>query len=300
VAGKPRSIRPVLRWHGGKWLQAPKLLEYFPPHHIYTETFGGAASLLLRKWRSRGEVYNDLDQTLVHLFRVLRDRDQAAELIRLLEITPYAREEFVLAYEQTDDPVERARRTVVRSFMGFGSDGTAGRYPTGFRAAVTSGLKLPAREFATYPAALRRIVERLRGVVIENDDAIKIMRRFDRASTLHFVDPPYLLSTRSSGNRRRGAGPHVYEHELREEQHLELLATVKDLEGMVIICGYPSELYDDALAGWETVRFKAYADGAAPRTEVIWLNAAASAARRAGRMPHLRSADEPGPLFNAA
>src|SRR5665213_2754809 len=119
---KPRKDRPVLRWHGGKWLLAKRILEYFPRHHLYTEAYGGAASVLLRKWRSAGEIYNDLDQTLVHLFRVLRDPDQAAALIRLLELTPYARDEFAAAYEPAEDPVERARRTIVRSFMGYGSD----------------------------------------------------------------------------------------------------------------------------------------------------------------------------------
>ena len=69
---------------------------------------------------------------------------------------------------------------------------------------------------------------------------------------------------------------------------------------MVIICGYPSDLYDDELEGWERVSFKAYADGGAPRTEVIWINPAASEARRAGRMPRIHAAVEPGPLFDAA
>jgi len=111
----------VLRYHDGKWRLAPWVVSHFPEHRIYTEAFGGAASVLMQKPKVYAEVYNDLDSEVVNVFRVLRDRSTAAELERLIRLTPFSKDEFREAYEPAADPVEQARRTVVKSFMGFGS-----------------------------------------------------------------------------------------------------------------------------------------------------------------------------------
>ncbi len=250
--------RPILRWHGGKWRLAPWIISHFPPHRTYVEPFGGAASVLLRKERSYAEVYNDLDATLVNLFRVLRDRAMAAELIRQIELTLFARDEFLGAYEETDDPIERARRTVVRSFQGFGSDGTNGVYRTGSRANSNRSGTTPARDWMNLPPAIRAIVDRLAGVVIENRDAVEIMGIHDGPETLHYVDPPYLPETRSAGNRRRGAGYHVYVHDMTTEEHPRLLAQLIELEGMVALSGYDSPTYRGMLPDWRSVKVDTY------------------------------------------
>ncbi|ERV79259.1 hypothetical protein Q058_02232 [Pseudomonas aeruginosa BL04] len=160
--------RPILRYHGGKWLLAPWIIQHLAPHHTYIEPFGGAASVLLRKARSYAEVYNDLDGDVVNLFRVARDRGE--ELRQALALTPLAREEFEASYAETTDPLERARRMVVRSFQGFGSAAANGER-TGFRSTSARIGTTPALDWLNYPDALAAITERLQGVVIENRDA---------------------------------------------------------------------------------------------------------------------------------
>lgn len=268
--------RPVLRWHGGKWMLAPWIIDHMPPHRIYTEAFGGAASVLLRKQRAYAEVYNDLDREVVNLFQVLRDPLTAEQLRQAIVLTPFSRAEFNQAYSPARSRVERARRLIVRSFMGFGSDGGCGQYRTGFRPDSNKSGSTPAHDWANWPEVVPAIVERLRGVVIEQEPAIKLLRRHDRPETLHFIDPPYHPDTRARGHvSRRGQRIKRYNHEMTGDDHAELLQVVQGLSGMVMLCGYPHPSYDDALKGWRRIDRAALADGARARVECLWLNPAA-------------------------
>lgn len=268
--------RPLLRWHGGKWRLAPWIIAHFPKHRVYVEPFGGAASVLLRKPRAYAEVYNDLDGDAVNLFRILRS-DRAAELVDAIALTPFARDEFEEASEMSEDPLENARRLVARSFMGFGSDASNRAVKTGFRASAAGNGTSPARDWAAYPLALRATIDRLRGVVIERRDALEVMRQHDSPDALHYLDPPYMPATRSTKARRGGTRYHAYQHEMTEDDHAALLAALPGLQGMVVLSGYHTPLYDEALAGWVRVEKAALADGGRPRTEVLWLNQRASA-----------------------
>jgi DNA adenine methylase len=265
--------RPALRYHGGKWRMAPWLISYFPPHRTYVEPFGGAASVLLQKPRAYAEVYNDLDGEIVNLFRVLRDPCQAREMERLLILTPYARTEFEQSYLTADDPIEQARRTVIRSFMGFGSTLT-GKWTTGFRNDVTRSGTTPADDWKNYPDLVKLLAERLQGVVIENRPADQVIEQFDRETTLFYIDPPYVSETRND----RWAGK-AYRHEMTDEDHVQLASRLHSLKGMVIISGYNCDLYNGLYADWKKVEKEVRADHALKRVESLWLNPRASQAQ---------------------
>lgn len=273
--------RPVLRWHGGKWLLAPWIISHFPPHDVYVEPFGGAGSVLMRKPRSYAEVWNDLDGDVVNLFRVLRSSD-AARLVALCRLTPFSREGFDEAYDIAEDDVERARRLIIRSFHGFGSDGHNVARPTGFRANSNRSGTTPAHDWVNYPDNLKMVIERLQGVVVENRPAVQVMAAHDGPDTLHYIDPPYVHSTRAKSARKN------YSHEMSDGDHAELLAFVQSLKGMVIVSGYSHPLYETALAAWARREKTALADGARERTEVLWIN------------PNCMAAVGAGPLFEKA
>lgn len=276
--------RPMVRYHGGKWRLAPWILEHFPAHRVYTEAFGGGASVLLRKPRVYAEVYNDLDGEIVNLFRVARDHGD--DLVRVVELTPYSRADFDLSFKRTADPVEQARRTVVRAFMGYGGNLTRDNRDqspqrTGFRNySSTDRRATPAGDWRRWPEQLLVIVERLQGVYIEDRDAAKCICEHDGPDTLHYVDPPYVHSTRSMVvGRKRG-----YRHELTDEDHRLLATVLHGVRGMVVLSGYACDLYDlELYTDWERLERAHLADGARKRTEVLWLNPACSEAlRRSG------------------
>lgn len=268
--------RPALRYHGGKWLLAPWIISHLPEHRIYVEPYGGAGSVLLRKPRSYSEVYNDLDGEIVNFFKVLRGRED--ELLRLLELTPYARREYRASLKTTRNPLEMARRTVIRSFMGHGSDSINRGVCTGFRANANRNGTTPAHDWSNLPRHLRQVADRLRGVVIEDRPAIEIIAQQDSSETLFYVDPPYPKITRSR------ARDHGYRLELSDSDHEELARVLRDVSGMVVLSSYPSRLYSQLYADWFSVEKPALGDGATARTELLWFNPAAWARQPAPRL----------------
>ena len=285
--------RPVLRYHGGKFRLASRLIEIFPPHHVYTEAFGGGASVLMQKPRAHAEIYNDLDGEVVNVFRVLQNRRKAKRLEELLRLTPFAREEFKLSYRPGPTDVEKARRTIIRSFMGFGSDAISrlkasragfntrisSTMLTGFRTKSRESGTSPASDWRNFPSCIPLFTERLQGVVIERRDALEVIAKMDREDALHYVDPPYPAAV-----RRGGITEHNYRHEMTEADHERLAALLRSLKGMVVISSYPGDLYGRLYQDWRTVEWTggqfSGTNRSAKRTECVWLNAAAWAGSR--------------------
>lgn len=265
-------IRPILRYHGGKWRIAPWVIAHFPPHRIYVEPFGGGASVLLRKPRSPAEVYNDLDDEVVNVFRVLRSPKQAARLRELLLLTPWSRTEFWDSYEPTRSKVEAARRTIVRSYQAHGNTSLLDSSAS-FRARNQHGhgRASAAQVWAGWPAGVPSYVERLRGVTLENRPAIEVIEQQDSPETLFYLDPPYPLEARSSvrvpSEAKRG-----YKHNLSDVEYEALAAQLSRVAGMVVLSGYRCPLMDRLFGSWPSVEKTTVADGAVNRTEVLWLN----------------------------
>lgn len=262
---------PLIRYHGGKFRIADWIIAQFPRHKTYVEPFGGGGSVLLCKEPSEIEVYNDIDDEVVNLFRVLRNPEQRELLEQLLYLTPFSRVEFYQAYEDVDCPVERARRMIIRAQMGFGSAG-ATKGSTGFRMAGGRQKNYELVLWEKYPSRLAQYAKRLKRVLIENQPASKIINLYDTEETLFFVDPPYVRSTRT-------ANIVAYRYEMSDSDHITLLDQLNQVNGKVLITGYEHDIYNEKLSHWKKLTKQVQASGkigGVTRKECLWLNPKAS------------------------
>jgi DNA adenine methylase len=253
---------------------APWIIEHFPPHRIYTEAFGGAASVLMRKPRAKlVEVYNDLDGEIVNLFRVLRDPVTAGALREVLQRTPFARDEFEAVLRTVRGSGRAGAAHVVRSFFGFGSDSASGA-TTGFRANGNRQTAHPARDWSNYPAAVEAFTERLKGVVVENRPASRSScsttpRRCTTATRRTRME------TRSAYTCQDRQGLSARNDRRRPPQ---ARGGPSRGAGMVVLSGYYSRLYNELYGAWDAPALE--------RVEILWLNPACSDAL-AHRQPRM-------------
>ena len=257
-------MNSILKYPGAKWNLADWIISHFPPHHSYLEPFFGSGAVLFSKQRSNIETVNDLDGDVVNLFQCIRQNPE--KLQKIIYYTPYSRQEYEKSYlpARSEDPLDRAVRFLVRCNQGYGFRTNGSR--VGWKNDVQGRERAYAAKYWTeLPTVIDRAAERLRGVQIECRPAAEVIAKFNSENVLIYCDPPYVLSSRSSGKRQ-------YKHEMTDEDHLELLTVLKKHRGPVLVSGYASKLYDRELQGW--CKETAFTTDQLSRTrqEVLWMN----------------------------
>lgn len=256
-------MNAVIKYPGSKWSLAHWIISHFPEHHSYLEPFFGSGAVLFTKGRSAIETVNDLDGDVVNLFNWIRkDPERLAQAIHWM---PYAREVYDRAwaaqYTETD-PFQRAVDFYVRMMMGHGFRTTGEK--VGWKNDVQGREKAYAAKYwCKIPGVILKAAERLRNVQIECRPAVELISRFNFPNVLIYADPPYLLEPRYGKQ---------YRHEMTNADHRDLLDALKAHKGPVILSGYESGLYNDALCGWYRDEASAMAQTATKRREILWMN----------------------------
>jgi DNA adenine methylase len=254
-------LEPVLRWPGSKWRLSDWIISHMPPHEVYLEPFLGSGAVFFSKKPAKTETINDLDGNVVNLFRVIRENP--IKLAAMVEMTPWSRAEYNEIRENmhTGNPIEDARRFLVRCWQGFGAK-TA--HNTSWAHGRVANVNKPEL-WSKLPQRILNITNRLKQAQIECMDAIDLIQDYNDSKTLIYSDSPYLESSR----RNRG----LYHIEMgKEDQHIKLLEVLQNHKGPVILSGYHSMLYDKHLVGWEKRMAKTQVEKGMTATEVIWLN----------------------------
>lgn len=251
-------MNALLKYPGSKWKVADWIISRFPHHKVYLEPFFGSGACFFKKAPCYLETVNDINGDIVNLFRVCRERPD--ELSRQLTLTPFAREEFENCYEHSEYPIEQARRTLVRYHQSFGTSNSS-KYS--WRNVQTYGGPRTATMWNNLPEIVQDVARRLKDAQIENTDALELIRRYNHPKTLIYIDPPYLLDLRKRN---------MYQNEMSDEQHKELIQIIKRSKSMIVLSGYDNELYNSELSDWYTDTITAQAQFGKSRIEKIWMN----------------------------
>lgn len=252
-------MKSILKYPGGKWRIADWIISHFPPHKVYCEPFFGSGAVFFNKRHASIETINDVDGNVVNLFRVCREFPH--ELARAIELTPWSREEFIACCDlSVPDPIERARRTVVRFHQSFGTDNHSKR---SWRNVQVSGGPRCSACWNDLPSAVSEICIRLKSAQIENIDALQLIERYNNPETLLYLDPPYPLNIREKN---------MYRYEMTDSGHEQLLRLILKSKSKIIISSYDNELYNDTLKGWFTSVKSTVAQMGLHRTEKIYMN----------------------------
>jgi len=245
-----------------------KLKVLFPKSYTYyVEPFGGSFSVgLSQDHAGVNEIYNDLEENVYSLYKVIADKDLFEQLRFKLEISPYSE-------QMRKDSVEALKgelSLVDRAFHFFYVARTS-RQGTGAFAVNPLVRRGMGKSVSSYLGAVDRLPElhqRMSKVAILNRNAIDLIQDYSKPEAFLMMDPPYEHSTR---------GATRYKVDMDRDIQIKFLEAVKDNKAQCMICGYDNDLYNEMLGDrWHRTDFTVNNSDAGgnmrTKVESVWRN----------------------------
>lgn len=205
-----------LPYIGGKNRLATEIIALLPKHITFVEAFAGGAQVLFHKAPSSVEVINDLDFDVVNFFRVCQLHFQ--ELVRYLRFTLVSRAWHSLYTAEspaTLTDIQRAARFFYLQKNSFGGLVRDQKFHYGITQPSNYN---PER----IPKILQKAHERLQRVQIESLPYEQVLEKYDRPTTLFYLDPPYF-------------GRQLYRHNLNADEFRLLAERLTVIKGRFIL-----------------------------------------------------------------
>lgn len=230
-------MKTPISYYGGKQTMLKHILPLIPKHTLYTEAFCGGCAVLFAKEPADCEVINDVNRNLVNFYLVAKRHYHL--LKEEIDGTLHCRDQHAHALHITQypdffSPAQWAWAVWALSKFAFASklDSTFG-YD---RAGMTSKKLANAKDDFTMV-----LCKRLENVTVENDDALKIIQRYDCPGAFHFVDPPYINS--DCGH---------YEGLFGVDDMQRLIELLADIQGKFMLTMFPYDAISEAAEyhGW--------------------------------------------------
>lgn len=201
---------------GGKRALANRIIAVFPEHTTYVEPFAGGAQVFFRKEPSKVEVLNDLDREIVNFYRVCQQHYE--ELVRYLKFTVVSRAWFDLMYETDPDTLTDIQRAARHLYLAKTCYAGLVRHRN-FTVRVDEP---PGFNPERIPALIEETHHRLARVQVECQPYEEILARFDRPSTLFYLDPPYFKIK-------------LYRYNLEPEEFAKMAERLGKLKGKFVL-----------------------------------------------------------------
>jgi DNA adenine methylase len=205
-----------LAYIGGKNRIAAKIIEIFPKHTTYVEAFAGGAQVFFRKEPSAVEVLNDLNGDVVNFFRICQCHH--VELLRYLKFILVSRRWFALFEGENPESltdIQRAARFFYLQKNAFAGLIRNRKYRYGV-------VGPPSFNPGRIPQLLENAHKRLERVQIECLPYSEVLERFDRQTTLFYLDPPYW-------------GRKLYKFNFTDDDFVTLAERLRHLNGKVVL-----------------------------------------------------------------
>jgi len=226
---RERILKAPFGYFGGKFRSVRHIVPKLPLRPRYVEPFGGSGVILLNREKVKSEVFNDRHSGIIDFYKCLQDDLLFEQLKAELDNMLFSREIFrecKYGWTKSKDIVKRATfwfYSMKNSFSGLGrSFGRVLKYSRG-------------RHFIN-DEHFQKIHNRLKNVMIENQDALILIKDYDSPDTVFYLDPPYHPDVITT---------YEYKHPFGHNEHKQLLDLIFTLEGFVAISGYKCDLYDE-------------------------------------------------------
>ena len=178
-------VTPVIPWIGGKRRLAKHIIPLFPEHKCYVEPFCGAAAIFFMKEPSKVEVINDLNNELIHLYRVIQSHPE--EFCRQFKWALSSRTIYRWLQDipvETLTDIQRAARFYYLQKLAFGGHVSGQTFGT----ATTTP---PRLNLFRIEEELSSAHLRLASTYIEHLSWQDCIAKYDRPHSLFYLDPPY-------------------------------------------------------------------------------------------------------------
>jgi DNA adenine methylase len=205
-----------LSYIGGKNRLAKGLIEIFPKHTTYVEAFAGGAQVFFHKEPSKVEVLNDLDGEIVNFYRVCQQHFE--ELLRYFKFAVVSRTWFDLIKRTNPETLTDIQRAARHLYLLRNCYASLVRNPVYHRNVIQP----PSFNLEKLPELIENAHKRLERVQIESESYDKILTRYDRPTTLFYLDPPYW-------------GRKLYRHNFGEADFEKLAGQLRKIRGKFVL-----------------------------------------------------------------